>query len=552
MAGFAASGALGLGAGAAMYNFGLQGQYKEDISIASAAACAVFVGLAAAQQMLGGGEATGTTANANDTKKKKKKAKKVSESEEDSDSTTEKPKAKPKADAPAKTSKSEQPLKIKVKEEKKETKPEPNKKGDKQKAKVEPPKSATEEKANNKNAGKDAKKGETVKNVKKGEAPKAGKDAAQKPKKVVVDSDSDDEEAFLRLGQKNTGLVPSRAAVVTQDSDEDDDADDGPAKAEPSNSKSAIRRRKAKENKEKAVAAAAETTKPKKATVDKDGFETVPITKRPAKKPSTTPAAGSIEAKAEKKAPEATTFSDTIELESKQMALLIGPKGETLTSLRDACGGVKIDTPARDSGDKKVTISGAEDLVKYCKIQIRDLTTKGYCAALSPGITSSNMKVSGPALGSLIGPGGSNIKKIQTEFDVKIKTPDRGSTSEQITISGSKDNVKKAKSCIQQLIEHGFSNVTHEGFEVGEVPFPRSELRHLIGPGGQTIKSIQGDTKTKVKIPAEDSENQNVQVIGPAVGVARAIKQISTLLERKAAKEAAAADAASYDSEDDA
>jgi rRNA processing protein Krr1/Pno1 len=234
------------------------------------------------------------------------------------------------------------------------------------------------------------------------------------------------------------------------------------------------------------------------------------------------------------------------------MALLIGPKGATLTALRGACGGARIDTPTRDSGDTKVTISGEEASVKYCKAQIRDLINKGYCAALSPGLVSSNMTVPGAALGILIGIKGANIAKVQDAFTVRIKTPERGSSSEQITISGLKENVRKAKATVQQIIAHGFSSVTHAGYEVGEVPFPRSELRHLIGPGGHTIKSIQGDTKTTVKIPAEDAENQNVQVIGPAEGVAKAIKQISTLLERKAAKDAAAANAAAYNSDDDA
>jgi len=212
------------------------------------------------------------------------------------------------------------------------------------------------------------KKGETSKDAKKGAAPKASEVDKKKAKKQEVeeeDSDSADEEAFLRLGQRSSGAVPTRAHVVQPDSDEED-SDDAPSKPEPSNTKSAIRRRKQKENKEKAVAAAvAETaaSKPKK-VVDKDGFETVPVTKRPAKK-AAAPSAGGAESKAETKAAEPAAFSDSLELESKQLALLIGPKGETLNALRDACGGVRIDTPAKDSGEKTVTISGAEESVRY-------------------------------------------------------------------------------------------------------------------------------------------------------------------------------------------
>lgn len=577
---------LGLGAGAALYNFGYQGQYKEDVAVASTAAITVFAVLAVASRVLNG--PTVTASSSGETKKKKKnKTKKVAVAEsDDSDSPNTEKASKPKGDAgsakgnkaekPTKAAKTESAAKVektekasKGKEEKKEaTTQQPDKKGN-AKAKVAET-SKVEQKASGKDvkkggepAAKEAKKGDASKEAKKGQA---AKPVETKKAKKDVASDSDDEEAFLRLGQKNTGLLASsssRAPVkqAESDDDEDSDEDDAPVKAELSNSKSAIRRRKQKENKEKSAAAAAAAesfTKPKKAVVDNEGFETV-RDKRSAKKPVTaaTASAAVSESKTETKAAASVAsapvnFSDTIELESKQIALLVGPKGETMNALKEACGGnIRIDTPLRDTGDKKVTVSGDEASVKYCLKQIRELITKGYCSALSPGLASSTMTVPGSALGILVGPKGSNIHKIQETFGIKIKTPDRGSNSEQITISGPKDAIKKAKAVINQLIEHGFSSVTHEGYEVGEVAFPRAELRHLIGPGGHTIKSIQGDTKTKVKIPTEDAENQNIQVIGPADGVAKAIKQISTLLERKAAKEAAAADAAAYNSEDD-
>ena len=82
--------------------------------------------------------------------------------------------------------------------------------------------------------------------------------------------------------------------------------------------------------------------------------------------------------------------------------------------------------------------------------------------------------------------------------------------------------------------------------------FPRDEFRTLIGPGGHTIKSIQGDTKTKVNIPDASNENQSVVVVGEAGNVARAQSQNHNHLAKRDAAEAAAAlerDNSDYDDE---
>ena len=47
----------------------------------------------------------------------------------------------------------------------------------------------------------------------------------------------------------------------------------------------------------------------------------------------------------------------------------------------------------------------------------------------------------------------------------------------------------------------------------------------------QTIKSIQGDTQTRVNLPPKNSTSTSVSVVGEEAGVLRALKQIAKLLE---------------------
>ena len=55
-------------------------------------------------------------------------------------------------------------------------------------------------------------------------------------------------------------------------------------------------------------------------------------------------------------------------------------------------------------------------------------------------------------------------------------------------------------------------------------------LAILVGPKGQTIKSIQGDTQAKIYTPKSGSPNQHVVIVGAKANVARALKQVQRVL----------------------
>jgi len=89
--------------------------------------------------------------------------------------------------------------------------------------------------------------------------------------------------------------------------------------------------------------------------------------------------------------------------------------------------------------------------------------------------------------------------------------------------------VKRARQAIKDLIREGFSDLTHPGYVKAEVDFPKDKLALLIGPKGQTIKSIQGNTRTTIRTPTV--AGQPVIISGPPAGVAQAQKEIVRLLE---------------------
>lgn len=333
---------------------------------------------------------------------------------------------------------------------------------------------------------------------------KGKKQAAPTPKKTVktVDSDaSDDDEMFFR------------GPII---------ADIGAAP-----SKSSARRARAKENK-----AATQTATSNKPIVDADGFTTFVVKKRVRK-----PVQQVQQAVAKQGGQQISSDSITVEIDLsvKHYGLIIGAGGVTLNKIQDSTD-CRINIPDKDSEKKTVTISGSKDNVKKCQTVIKSLIEKGFSSITDPGVNSSSIACPGKALGIVIGPGGSNIKKIQTATNTKIATPSRESGSDRVTISGeNKADVRRAKDAIKMLVEHGFSEITHDNYTMIIVPFPYDSLRLLVGPGGHTIKSIQGDTKARVNIPDDKIPGTNVDltVVGTKEAVEKAKKQILKLTVEK-------------------
>mmetsp|Transcript_36774 Transcript_36774/g.72184 ORF Transcript_36774/g.72184 Transcript_36774/m.72184 type:complete len:491 (-) Transcript_36774:319-1791(-) len=354
--------------------------------------------------------------------------------------------------------------------------------------------------------------------------PKPKKQAAPaKTKHEVVESSDDEDELLFSLG---SSVVQLEAASKP--------------------SKSAARRQRAKEAKKAFETSSNKSQKPQ---IDADGFETVVVKKRARKTQAQKQVAAMQQ---EASIPGETQISVEVAVDPKHYGLLIGPKGATLNKIQETTG-VRIEIPDKESEKTTVTVSGSKENTQKAKTAIKSLIEKGFSSITDPNISSASISCPGKALGILIGPGGSNIKKLQAATCTKINTPTQGSGSDKVTISGEKDDVKKCKDAIKMLIQFGFSDLTHEGWTMLVCPFPVDELKTLIGPGGQTIKSIQGDTKCRVNVPdlKRPGSSCDLTICGPAQGAQRAKAQILKLLEKQAAEISGGYDDHDYDSQDE-
>lgn len=266
---------------------------------------------------------------------------------------------------------------------------------------------------------------------------------------------------------------------------------------------------------------------------------------------------GGVSVSSEDKSPKEEEVSESVRIDSRKVGAIVGPKGVTLHAIQDKTG-VKINTPSRkddkrDALDRSqipalkrqvvyatISIKGPKKGVKIAKKAIESIATKGFSQLLNPDMTEGHVKIPATALGDIIGPKGKFIKAIQLGTRTNIRTPDRdtsttGSSSNllRVYITGKKGDVRNAKESIKSLIKVHWSKHTHPGQTYREIAVPAGKLGHIIGPRGQTVKSIQGDTRTKIHTPSARDENDNIVIVGTEAGIAKAQERIKKIVEEK-------------------
>jgi len=248
------------------------------------------------------------------------------------------------------------------------------------------------------------------------------------------------------------------------------------------------------------------------------------------------------------------------------LGLLIGPKGITQKQLQDSTGakilfrgrGASKDGGPSNTGhpddndDLHVCVEGNEDAVdratreiekilfnpeqaqKLKQEQLRQLAELNqssgdiYGPGGQDGGYQVELRVPNNMVGLVIGKGGDNILRIQTQLSVHVQIAKEsemkpGETLRSIVIKGEPANVNEAKSRVDDIINGhlakqnptGSSNaIVLDNAFVVKLPVPNDKVGIIIGKNGATIKSIQERTNAIIKIPqGPDEDNPQVRTI---------------------------------------
>lgn len=239
-----------------------------------------------------------------------------------------------------------------------------------------------------------------------------------------------------------------------------------------------------------------------------------------------------------------------VRVDAKLHGRILGAGGSTLQKL-EAITGAKINVPRKEERSERIKITGTAGAVAAAKEAIEELVSKGFATLLlNPDEISRELRIESRHQAIVIGRGGAHIQKIQQKLGVRINMPEkkqegkRGANvnDEWVTLNlvGTPEAVSAAWTAITQLINDGFSAVTHEGWTSVKLSVPKAEIGAVIGQRGKKIQKLQEETRTRINI-ANDAvgDEITVSIAGLPGDVAAAEAQIREAVEESLREKAA-------------
>lgn len=370
---------------------------------------------------------------------------------------------------------------------------------------------------------------EKTRKPKKTKQEKIQEKASKQSKKSIAAVDQATEQATAkaekkRLKEKERKARKKAEAAEVADAKKQAEEEAAAALAKHAEPESTHGKKKKKKNKKKKHAAEEVHVEPEPEPVE-DGWVTIE------KKERAAPTAKNTEQTDE-------IFKEDMMIEQEHFSLIIGSGGSTLNMIQDECG-VNIKIPRKERGRDYTWISGSDKAgIEKAKQNILQLVEKGYCDLTDPGRVDGGINVPKKMQSMIVGPKGATINALRDATGADIKMPNRDSESLFVIVTGDADAVARATEAIEEIVEKGFSSITHPGWTSQVVQVPGNQLRNVIGPGGATIQGIQKETETKVEIPKSgNSLLVDVVVKGEPQQIEVAITSIQALIEPEVEEE---------------
>jgi len=378
---------------------------------------------------------------------------------------------------------------------------------------------------------------EEPKKQKKEKMTKSQKIAARakaQSKGVSAASEAKEAEVLARAVRKREKEQKRKAAKrAAKKSDEEAAAKAAAAaaaqKAEAAPEETTTTKKKKKKKKKKSAAAAAAAAE-KEATAPEaeapaaiepvdDGWIEIVTTKK------------AKEAVVEEVGTEDVVFSDELFIAQEHIPAVIGTKGKHLQDISEVTK-CRVDLPKKGTVRTHALITGpSKAAVAQAKKALSQLISKGYSDITHVGHVDEGIEVPSKLIGQIIGPAGSTIKQLMQSTNTEVNTPDRDSDSNFVTVVGGPEDVKNCINAIKQIMEQGFSSLTHEGWILKTLDVPKDQIGTVIGPAGATIRGLQNSTNTRIKVPQGSRDDPvSVSIVGDAADVTIAITQLSAML----------------------
>lgn len=210
-----------------------------------------------------------------------------------------------------------------------------------------------------------------------------------------------------------------------------------------------------------------------------------------------------------------TQASKQIHIPKEHHRWVLGKKGERLRDIEKNTA-TKINVPNISEESDVITISGSKEGIEKAEHEIRttsdEQSKKSFERVHIP-------KIYHPFV---LGPFSEQVTRLSDETGARINVPPASVMKDEITITGEKEGVIRAKNFIESVyldMEKKCSTVS--------VEVPKAQHRYVIGARGSTIQEILQLTGVAVEMPTSDSTNYDtITLRGPQEKLGSALSMV--------------------------
>ncbi|XP_036185237.1 far upstream element-binding protein 3 isoform X6 [Myotis myotis] len=159
-------------------------------------------------------------------------------------------------------------------------------------------------------------------------------------------------------------------------------------------------------------------------------------------------------------------------------------------------------------------------------------------------VITEEFKVPDKMVGFIIGRGGEQISRIQTESGCKIQiaSESSGIPERPCVLTGTPESIEQAKRLLGQIVDRcrngpGFHNDTDGNSTIQEILIPASKVGLVIGKGGETIKQLQERTGVKMVMiqdgPLPTGADKPLRITGDPFKVQQAREMVLEIIREK-------------------
>ncbi|CAN7986811.1 unnamed protein product [Ixodes pacificus] len=206
-----------------------------------------------------------------------------------------------------------------------------------------------------------------------------------------------------------------------------------------------------------------------------------------------------------------TQASGSIQIPKEHHRFILGQKGKNLKELEQTTA-TKIHVPRTEENSDTITITGSKEGIDLARDHIQKISEEKSKQGVE------RLQIPRMYHPFVRGPYDNVVRSLEQDHNVRIRL---GREEDEITITGEKENVARARDAIMAIYNDRQSRCDSVGVEV-----KKSQHKYVHGFRGQTLQELFDQTDVWVEVPPMESDVETIVLRGDAQNLGHALSLV--------------------------